>query len=204
MNKIWYRIAGWALIGPIILFGWCAAMSAESGTATETANDPETDTGVVIPYGIQMDHQVFVKESLVQIDGVTYRKIEYRSATYYLRFLNVGDNDPSVLCPEYAKGKKSELLVKGSLKMSRRSSLFVEGLRAECMKSPNGVVRVHLRPEIRAGLSFEISKNVGATLEIDPFSGGVGLGIGLGKEKNKRPKVNLKSGGLGVGFGSDF
>lgn len=98
------------------------------------------------------NQEVNTKESTVEVEGLKYRKVEYKNKTYYLRFLERTGEINGVQCNEF-RDFRSPPLVEVSVKMTKRTRLFVEGLQETCSKK-EGLYVGHLDFSPKIGLSF--------------------------------------------------
>jgi|GEM_PF-4552149 len=137
---------------------------------------------------ISLELSLKVQESIVQTNGVYYRKVEYKNELFYLRLLEP-DRDHSQADFECTQGTpnaigENQILI--STKVSERGSLFVDGLRKVCALGKQGISETMIEPNLRIGFVFDESEK------------------GLLKRKRFYLSPGILGGGLGVGFGADF
>ncbi len=111
---------------------------------------------VVAPPAMTFD--VNTKESIIDVNGRKYRKVEYKSDVFYLRLLEPEATGADL---EFKCGTEATLKMENQILIStaitRRTSLFVEGLQQTCknMNSPGGEVTID--PNIQVGFLFNDS-----------------------------------------------
>lgn len=132
-----------------------------------------------------MYHEGFLtKESIVEVGGKKYRRIEHVQDVYYLQLLanETSASDLTVVCRE--KGRErfnsdSPSLLRGAVKLVRRTKLFIEGLKTVCT-GELGKEKILLDPNILVGFLIDegdpkaVLKN--KRLYINPFTGALGFG----------------------------
>ena len=139
------------------------------------------------PSQLTIDHELFTRESIVEVGGKKYRKIEFRSEIFHLQLL---ENEASltnleILCGvEGASSMNSGAppQVVASIKVTKRSSLFIQGLKQACVEKRGGK-QIIMTPAIQ----------IGFLLHDDPGSKSV--------LKNKRVFLTP---GPSVGFSADW
>ncbi len=101
----------------------------------------------------------YTRETLVEIDGVKYRKIEVNGKTYYLKILWGDDTpeDPLLYCERNPLWKGKEQ-IELKTQVVQRTGLFIDGLRTNCEKSKEGVVRPVLDTTLRVGFYIKDKK----------------------------------------------
>lgn len=103
---------------------------------------------------------VQTRETLVHHAGRTYRKVEYKGRSYYLRISQdvTGGNLMELICgddPEIQKMQSDQnRLIEFRAKMTERTQVFVEALRVEC-EGDRSKRRLVLSPDVLVGLRFE-------------------------------------------------
>jgi hypothetical protein len=150
---------------------------------SEVQNNTKTDNQKSVANSdskeLRLGYEVFTKESIVSVGGHKYRKVEYKNQTYYLELIEAGGDNQrlKVMCDPagIAQGPNQ---IRLSTKISKRSSLFVEGLNQICKKT-NGQERVTVDPNIFVGFSFD-DDDPSATFKnkkifIVPFTMGAGF-----------------------------
>jgi len=84
------------------------------------------------------------KESIVESDGILYRKIEFKGDYYYLELRNPDDpNQPQkVLCSDNHLKNETLSRLYGEIKVMKRSSIFIDGLKEACQGKPNLNIKI--------------------------------------------------------------
>lgn len=128
---------------------------------------------------LMMNHSVSTKETIVQMGGRKFRKVEYQNQIVYLALMAElsSTSDLVLLCGEQQASqfnRQSPALVTGAVRISRRTRFFVEGIKAMCSGDQNKA-RVDLAPEIAVGFMFDDSADPNAILKnrritINPFN----------------------------------
>lgn len=138
---------------------------------------------------LMMNHSVSTKETIVQLGGRKFRKVEYQNQTVYLSLMAElsSASDLVVLCGEQQASqfnRQSPALVTGAVRITRRTRFFVEGIKAMCSGDQNRA-RVDFAPEIAIGFLFDDSADPNAVLKnrritINPFNPANALGFSAG------------------------
>lgn len=128
----------------------------------------------------QMTFDVNVKESIVRVGDKRYRKIEYKSDVYYLKLLESEKSAGELLLECGAEGSLSSMenQVVVSTKITKRSSLFISGLKQTCGQTPATAKRVIVDPNIKVGFLLDDApkdrlKN--KMIYVTPLNPGVGF-----------------------------
>ncbi len=136
------------------------------------------------PTSLKIDSEVFTRESIVEVGGRKYRKVEFKNQVVYLQLLSEETTgaDLQLLCEREGVSafQGQPQLVLASVKVTRRSSLFVEGLQQVCSDSRGGKKRITLDPAIHVGFLFHDRNEDKALLRnkrvfINPFGSGIGF-----------------------------
>lgn len=128
-------------------------------------------------------YDVNIKESIVDIKGLRYRKVEYKGDIFFLRLLEseVNPADLDIICK--MKGDvEMENQVYISTVMTKRTSLFIEGLKQTCRDIGAGKKIIAVDPNIQIGFVFDESKKStlkNKKLYLNPSSKQVGVGAEL-------------------------
>lgn len=135
---------------------------------------------------LMMNHSVSTKETIVQMGGRKFRKVEYQNQTVYLSLMAElsSTSDLVVLCGEQQASqfnRQSPALITGAVRIARRTRFFVEGIKAMCTGDKNQA-RVDLAPEIAIGFMLDDSTDPNAVLKnrritINPFNPANALGF---------------------------
>ncbi len=133
---------------------------------------------------LEKNQDLKTREGTVQIEGVTYKKIEADGKHYYFKVLQRQEAIPIYLC-ERPEGYKSEHLVETSLKINQRKRVFFQALREKCSTRKS----VSKPGSDAAGLPA--SNNKRTWVEVDPI-----VGIHIPDEKGDL--INNKKVGIGL------
>lgn len=108
---------------------------------------------------LSLDYDVNVKESIISYDGIKYRKVEYNGQYFFLKLLASETDVQSLtlLCSEKDGSLKSENQVTLSTKVTKRSSLFIDGLKQTCKQMESGKTKIEVSPSIRVGFILDDS-----------------------------------------------
>jgi hypothetical protein len=127
---------------------------------------------------LNISSPIFTKESIVEVSGIKYRKVEYRKEIYYFQLLDSEKTsaDLQILCSSEKSSPfnaNSPVQIVSAVKVTRRMSAFVDGLKQVCVDQQGGKHLV-LSPELRIGFMFanyddELLKN--KQIYVSPFSG---------------------------------
>lgn len=132
---------------------------------------------------LPIDSKVFTKESILEDQGIQYRKVEYQGKNYFFRLLGpkTSGQDLALFCNQPGQeGFTSPPMVKVGLQTVERSRLFIEALELKC-KSPDPnrddqKKIMALMPYLAVGFSLDGKENPKAILKnkkllINPFGG---------------------------------
>lgn len=132
---------------------------------------------------LPVDSKVFTKESILEDQGIQYRKVEYQGKNYFFRLLGpkTSGEDLALFCNQPGnQGFTSPPMVKVGLQTVERSRLFIEALELKC-KSPtpdrdDEKKVMALMPYLAVGFSLEGKENPKAILKnkkllINPLGG---------------------------------
>lgn len=122
-----------------------------------------------------------VKESIISVADKKFRKIEYKNKLYYLQLLE-SEGDASSLqfqCGDVANPPKMENQITLSVQITKRSSLFLSGLKQTCANLAPGKNKVEIDPNIKIG--FFLKDQPGDKLKnkmiyVTPLAPGLGFG----------------------------
>ena len=147
-----------------------AAMAAPTATPTPTPPPKAADAKPLeFPASFKSDEQtrsmtfgydVYTKESIVEKGGTKFRQVEFKGEKVYLRLL---ENESSagnleIICGEQGFQKynaSSPALIQGSIKVTKRSSLFVEGLKQACVSGNGGKPQLVVDPALQVGFLLD-------------------------------------------------
>jgi hypothetical protein len=104
---------------------------------------------------------VSTQESIIELNGKTFRKIQYEKDTYYLEMVDVsGANEAYRLMCSRGHDDKLPAQVKAGVKLTKRSHFIVEGLKQYCAETQEGRREVALDSRIVGGLQFSLEKDL--------------------------------------------
>jgi len=111
-----------------------------------------------------------LKESTVDIQGKKFRKLELDNDSVFVETLDssAANEELRVLCQEGHHEIAPAQVVAGA-KLTKRSSLVVEGLRQVCKDAAGSRKEIALDPSILVGLQLEASKNKSRKVIVSPF-----------------------------------
>lgn len=107
---------------------------------------------------LSRETEVFTKESIVEISGVKFRKVEYKSKVYHLQLLEPErpNQDLQMKCDTAGEASLPQpALTHVEAKITRRTALFVEGLKVACQEMTSGRQKVGINDAIRIGFIFK-------------------------------------------------
>lgn len=110
------------------------------------------------------------KESVVNIQGKKFRKIELQKETFFVEALDStkANAEMRVLCQQ----GNHELLpaqVEGGVKTSKRTSLVIEGMRQACKEAAGGRREITIDPAVLGGLQVEFGKEQSKKVIVTPI-----------------------------------
>lgn len=125
----------------------------------KTANDPR-----------MVSKMVNTKESVVDIQGKKFRKIEWQKEAFYIESLdsNKANAEMRVLCQQGTNGI-APAQVGAGVKTGQRSALVIEGIRQVCKEAEAGRREVTLDPAILAGLQVTLGKEENKKIIVSPM-----------------------------------
>ncbi len=102
------------------------------------------------------DHKIFTHESIVEISGKKYRKIEYNSDKYYLQLVGEDSIDISsnFLCDDKIPKIENPRRLTVALNVVERTKFFIDGLQTACQQI-HGQKMITVNPAIRIGFRLE-------------------------------------------------
>lgn len=104
-----------------------------------------------------LSYDINVKESIFSINGTRYRKVEYQGDIFYLKLLEVDASatELQLKCGQDSGDLGLQNQIHISTKITKRSSLFIDGLRQTCSDLKNGKKMVEVNSNIRIGFTFD-------------------------------------------------
>ncbi len=132
---------------------------------------------------LQSGQSLNTHESIIEIAGRKFRKIEFQNKTYYLQLIQGTESttDLVVLCGEsqIRFNKESPPLIAAAVRVTKRSRLFIEGLKNICKGNPHQP-RIEVEPELQIGFMIDDSADPKAVLRdrritINPFTNVLGF-----------------------------
>jgi hypothetical protein len=112
-----------------------------------------------IEFPASSEVKVHTRETIVDIDKITYRKIEFDHRSYYMQILKpeMTADDLHVLCD--SPSGTTEPLVRVGIKVMERTTLFIEGLRGICSQGgQRGTLagaRTSISPDLAVGFALD-------------------------------------------------
>jgi hypothetical protein len=104
---------------------------------------------------------VITQESIVELQGKIFRKIEYDKNIYYLEMIDsTGATDAYRLMCSRGHDEKLPMQIKAGVKLTERSQFIVEGLRQYCVETKSGPREVALDTRVFAGLQVNLKKDL--------------------------------------------
>lgn len=104
---------------------------------------------------------VATQESIVELQGKTFRKIEYKKDIYYLEVIDsTKANEAYRLMCLRGHDEKMPSQVKAGVKVTERSQFIVDGLRQYCDDTHEGKREVLLDSRIVGGLQLDLDKDL--------------------------------------------
>jgi hypothetical protein len=104
---------------------------------------------------------VSTQESIIELQGKTFRKIQYEKDIYYLEMLDSsGANETYRLMCSRGHDEKLPSQVKASVKLTERSEFIVEGLRQYCLETKEGRREIMADSRIFGGLQLNLDKDL--------------------------------------------
>lgn len=132
--------------------------AADSALETAPAKSPVKSVDFSM---LPRNEKIYTKETIVETDGVKYRKVEFQGQTFYMKLLGASaDQDMRVLCAKPGK-KESEPLISVGARMTERTSFFVEGLKVACTEGgfrADSDARLSLVAALSVGFRIDDSK----------------------------------------------
>lgn len=121
--------------------------------------------------------KVSTKETIIEVGGKKFRKVEYEGKTYYFQLLSPAETDADLQFHCEKNGyldEKPRILV--AKKMTRRTKLFVEGLKMTCERDEKNGGRGQLKIDPSIQIGFLLSDEPGDLLKnkkifINPLGG---------------------------------
>lgn len=129
-----------------------AGDSSKKSQATDLKNEKK------LTYSPQKT--IELKESLVEIQGKKFRKMELEKEAFFVEALDStnADAEMRVLCQTSQEEIPMAQLTTG-VKISKRSSIVIEGIRKVCKEAISGQKEVQMDPSILMGLQIETGKS---------------------------------------------
>ena len=133
-------------------------------------------------HSLQLPYYINVHESIFESNGSKFRRIVYQGQIFTLKLLTpeATSKDIYFSCNDPSKGNidlPNQITL--SVKMTKRSSFFMDGLRTTC-KDVNGKRKIEIDPNIRIGFGLDgiDSKHIlqNKKLYWKPFQNQIGFG----------------------------
>lgn len=137
-----------SLLLGFFIYGFGVASAAESGKE------------ILLPHFqnplLQTNKNIETTESIIDHNGIKFRKVEYRGKSYYLQILE--NKESAANLQMYCEGDKPLIVPRQVLiakRVTKRSHLFIEGLQAACVDMQNGKKMLTLNPSISVGFMLD-------------------------------------------------
>lgn len=172
----WYGAS--CVVSAIIIFAQLTVSAAEKKAPSPQPTIQDLKPEPVKPQEMQFDYDVFTRESIVEIEGKKYRKIEYQTHVVYLQLIE-GEaplGDLEVMCRDGNQPPPpTQVLV--AVQVTKRSSFFIDGLKRVCQQMRGGS-RIVIDPAIRIGFTWKSQPKdflQNKTIFISPWTKGLGF-----------------------------
>lgn len=105
-----------------------------------------------------LSYDVFTTESIISLGDLKYRKVEYKGETFFLRLLEAETTaqDLEILCQQKPVQTENQAVI--ATAVTKRSSLFIDGLRQTCRDVSTGQKRINIDPNIQVGFLLDDTK----------------------------------------------
>ena len=171
-----------AISGSLIFVLFLAEQSVAQKTLDLRPIETNEPSKSAFEQALEKDSGLNTKESIVDISGVKYRKIEYNTKTYYLKLLQPeqSNQDLQIICEKEGDlTNKVPHLVQGGTRMTKRTSLFIKALQQSCVDAGSTRrQRVAVDPALRVGFQIDDSPNSklkAKSIYVTPLTPGVGF-----------------------------
>lgn len=110
------------------------------------------------------------KESLVDIQGKKFRKIEIRKEAFFVETLDSTQTNSElrVLCQQ-GDHEVLPAQVQAGIQTVRRTSLVIEGMRQACKEASNGRREISIDPAVLVGLQFNLDQVQNKRILVTPI-----------------------------------
>lgn len=125
----------------------CFCFQVTAGAEIQTANASKKN--------------VVTQESIIELQGKTFRKIEYHKNIYYLELVDTSKASEAyrLMCSR-GHDDKLPMQVKAAVKVTERSEFLIEGLRQYCQETEAGRKEVAVDARIFGGLQVSLDKEL--------------------------------------------
>ncbi len=160
------------LVALVLLSNALTAVTVRIAIAAETKEPSAFEKALMTESSVQ------TKETIVQYGDRQYRKVEYKGEIFYLQLMTetTSPTDLKLLCDRDAQAfnTSSKALVTVATRVTKRTHLFIEGLKSICRGAGNQA-RVDVAPSLAVGFMLDDDPNPKALLKnrkifVDPFS----------------------------------
>ena len=116
-----------------------------------------------------IEKSLTTKESVVEIQGKRFRKIEIQKEAFYIETLDSSKTNAEirVLCQQ-GSGELLPAQAQAGVKTGQRSAFVIEGMRQICKEASGGRREVALDPAIMAGLELKLGKEQNKKVLVTP------------------------------------
>lgn len=116
-----------------------------------------------------VNKSIKTKESVVDIQGKKFRKIEVQKEAFYIETLDSTkvNSDIRVLCQQ-GSGEQLPIQAQVGVKTTKRAQFVIEGMRQVCKDAQGGRREVTLDPAVMAGLQIEFGKEQNKKVIVTP------------------------------------
>jgi hypothetical protein len=116
-----------------------------------------------------VEKTIATKESVVDIQGKKFRKIELHQEAFFIEALDSTkvNSEMRVLCQQGSR----EILpaqVEVGIKTTKRSGVAIEGMRQICKEAVNGRKEISIDPAILVGLQVQFGKEQNKKVIVSP------------------------------------
>jgi hypothetical protein len=113
---------------------------------------------------------VETKESIVDIQGKKFRKIEWQKESYYVEAIDSTkvNNEMRVLCQQ-GQREVFPAQVEAGVKTAKRAGFVIEGMRQVCKEAAGGRKEISIDSAILAGLQVEFGKEQNKKVIVTPI-----------------------------------
>ena len=138
----------------VLALGFLMQLESKS----EAAESPPAKELSAFEKSLQMNENISTKETIVQLGGRKFRRVEFKSDIFYLQLQSdlATNAELSLLCGERPQefGPNSAPMITAAVRVTKRTRFFIEGLRRMCLGAGN-TSRIDLAPDIAVGFMLD-------------------------------------------------